>query len=768
MIFLFGAPLEAQTSFQSVASGLASPVGIIHAPGDTNRVFILEQGVNLATTANIKVLDLTTNVVSTFLTVANVTTGGERGLLGMAFHPNYQANGYFYTYVSEPGGGNHQSSIRRYSVLGNPATSNSADPASRQNVLLVSQPFSNHNGGWMSFNPNISGSDPQYLYIAFGDGGSANDPGNRAQDITNQLLGKTLRIDIDGDDFPADPNRNYRIPATNPFVGITGDDEIWSYGLRNHWRNSFDRKTGDLWIADVGQNAREEVNWEPAGAGGRNYGWRVMEGTNCFDNSQAGGNPPCNSPLFTAPVHTYGHVGGTTGGFSITGGYVYRGSVAQYEGLYFFADYVNNNFWTLDPYATNITGSVRNRNSELPLSSGGGYAGIASFGEDARGELYYADLGNGRVFRLQSTAQRSTWNGDAAVGMAGDGSRWSDPNNWTRGNTVDGAFVAKDEAVFVAGSSTAQVDLEGTRSVGGIRFESSYTMVNGTLNVLSGNVHTGLGVTARVNATLAAETASASIRKLGDGRLLANGSTGQLVVLQGTLGGTGTLSNLRVFPGAKVAPGDGIGTLRVSNSYRQVANTSLEIDISNNLGGGPVVNDRLEVTGGAEVDGTLMIVPDDAMYADPTIPGTVQVSTVLTASSVTGTFDALEFDGTVISPQFIEANGSFRTHIDGGLFRGVIYTPSAVAFQNYRALPGDANGDGFVDGTDFNLWNANKFTAGTTWTTGDFNLDGVTDGADFGIWNANKFTSADGVLIPEPAGLGIALGFLIWVGIRRR
>jgi Glucose / Sorbosone dehydrogenase len=623
----------------------------------------------------------------------------------------------------------------------------------------------------MAFNPNISGSDPQYLYVAFGDGGSANDPGNRAQDITSQLLGKIVRIDVNGDDFTTDPNRNYSIPSSNPFVGITGDDEIWSFGLRNPWRNSFDRKTGDMWVADVGQNAREEVNFEPAGSGGRNYGWKVMEGGNCFDNSGTGGNPPCNSPLFTPPVHTYGHVNGTTGGFSITGGYVYRGSVAQYEGLYFFGDFVNNNFWTIDPYATNITATVRNRNSELPLSSGGGFAGIASFGEDGRGELYYSDLGNGRVFRLQSTAQRATWNGDSAVGTAGDGIRWTDANNWTRGSTIDAAIVAKDEAVFVAGSSTSLVNLEGARTVGGIRFESSYTLEGGTLNVLSGNVHVGTGAIARLNATLAAETSAASLRKLGPGHLITNGTTGQVVVLEGSLGGTGTLNNLRVFAGGAVRPGDGIGTLRVTNAFRQVAGTELEIDISNSLGGGPLTNDLLQVSGAAEIGGALVIAPDDAMYVDPSIPGTVEVYTVLTALSLQGRYATLEFDGAIIAPDFIEANGSFRTHIDDGLFRGVVYvsTPStgSVAFQNYRALPGDANGDGVVDGVDFNIWNANKFQAGTRWTSGDFNDDGVTDGADFGIWNANKFTSVDGLLVPEPSSLVLPC-LLLLCGARRR
>ncbi|HEY6564838.1 MAG TPA: PQQ-dependent sugar dehydrogenase, partial [Pirellulaceae bacterium] len=365
-VLVLPSPGWSQTSLTQLATGLTQPVFATSPQGDSNRIFIVEQGI-AAGSANIKVMNLSTNVVSTYMTLTGLACCSERGLLGMAFHPEFATNGHFYTYASVPGGGqNHTSVVRRYTANGDPLTSNTANVASMMPILSYLQPFSNHNGGWMGFNPNISGSDSQYLYIGFGDGGSANDPGNRAQDITNQWLGKMLRVDVNGDDFPADATRNYAIPPTNPFVTTAGDDEIWAYGLRNPWRNSFDRSNGDLWIGDVGQNVLEEIDVEYAGSpGGLNFGWRVEEGTNCFDNSQTGGNAPCGSTTFTDPIHQYSHVGGANGGFSVTGGYVYRGSVAQFQGLYFFADYVNNNFWTLDPYAINPTASVVNRNSAL-------------------------------------------------------------------------------------------------------------------------------------------------------------------------------------------------------------------------------------------------------------------------------------------------------------------------------------------------------------------------------------------------------------------
>jgi glucose/arabinose dehydrogenase len=743
----------AQTSAQRVASGLSNPLYGTFAPGDTSRLFLVEQG--SGGTARIKVLDLDNgNVMATpFLTISGLSTGGERGLLGMAFDPDYANNGHFYTYGSYPGGpGNHQSRIRRYTVDGDPATSNIANPASISNVMSFSEPFFNHNGGWIGFDPTTSNPN---LYIATGDGGSGGDPRNNAQDITNNLLGKMLRIDVSGDDFPGSSTANYAIPDSNPFVGVTGDDEIWAYGLRNSWRNSFDRANGDLWIGDVGQNAREEINFQPADSpGGENYGWRVMEGLNCFDNSQAGGNPPCNDPGFTRPIYTYGHNGGALGGFSVTGGYVYRGSVAQYEGLYFFADYITENIWTIDPLADNPQASVIRRNLEL-VPSAGSISGLSSFAEDANGELYIFSF-TGQVFRVESTARDAIWNGDdATAGASGDGTNWSDANNWTRDGVVDQAIVSKDRAVFAAGSSVDTINLKGTQTVGGAVFESGYTITGGSLVVLSGNVTVNSGVTATLDADLAAERINTSIRKLGSGRLNVNGAVGQTVVMEGTLGGTGVVDVvLRALAGSEVAPGSGgVGTL-TADRYEMAAGSTLEIEVATTEA------DRLAAVGTATISGIMEVIGDDY---DPAVRGTIDQFMVVTASSVNGTFDQVTYDGTTVDQN--EQN----THVGDGLFTSVLYNPTNVTLVNYFALPGDANGDGFVDGIDFIIWNENRFSAGTDWTMADFDGDGTTDGSDFIIWNDNRFTSVDlPSLVPEPTSAVMWASILMVLGLRRR
>jgi hypothetical protein len=224
-----------------------------------------------------------------------------------------------------------------------------------------------------------------------GDGGDANDPGRRAQDITNQKLGKILRLDVSGDDFPADANRNYKIPATNPFVGVDGDDEIWAYGVRNPWRNSFDRVTGDLYIADVGQAEREEVDFQPAAStGGENYGWRIMEGTRV-----TGLDPLPTTPL-VGPIHEYDH----SLGRSITGGYVYRGTNIGGDlwGTYFFADFSTSRIWSFR-YEDGQKMEFTNRTAELRPGSGQSISSISSFGEDGTGNLYIVDYG-GEIYKL--------------------------------------------------------------------------------------------------------------------------------------------------------------------------------------------------------------------------------------------------------------------------------------------------------------------------------------------------------------------------------
>jgi len=375
---------------QLIVSGLDRPVSIAYVPGDFGRLFVVEQR------GRVRIVDLTTNqLLSTpFLNIdGDVSNGfggnGEQGMLGLAFHPDYDSNGWFFVNFNNNVGA---TVIRRYTVGVNP---NIANPTSGVDVLTFSQPFSNHNGGWIGFSPT---EEEGNLYISTGDGGSGNDPGNRAQDITNQRLGKLLRINVDSLPFT--------VPADNPFVGVTGDDEIWAYGLRNPWRCSFDRETGDLYIGDVGQNAWEEINFQPASSsGGENYGWRCMEGNSCTGLTGC----TCNSPTLTDPIHVYSH----PTGFSLTGGHVYRGcQIPGLWGEYFFADFVTTRIWSFNFSGTGTVppSSVTDRVPELP-----GINTISTFGEDAAGELYIADRGSGTIWKIVADAEVADINANGTI-----------------------------------------------------------------------------------------------------------------------------------------------------------------------------------------------------------------------------------------------------------------------------------------------------------------------------------------------------------------
>jgi glucose/arabinose dehydrogenase len=380
-----------------VLSGLARPVFVTHAPGDFGRVFVIEKQGRIRI-ANITSAGAYTLLPTPFLDIDPIVAGGlaensEQGLLGLAFHPNYATNGLFYVnYTAVAGAGD--TVVAEFQVSANP---NVANPAAVRTIITFDQPQANHNGGWIAFGPNDN-----YLYVATGDGGNSNDagaghtePGGNAQDRTSNMLGKMLRLDVNGDDFPAEPNRNYRIPADNPFVGGPEDDEFWAYGLRNPWRPAFDRGTGDLWIADVGQNTIEEINFQPAtGAGiaGRNYGWRCYEGNNVFNFDSV-----CQAQSnYTFPIHTYTH----SQGCSITGGVVYRGcAIPTLQGTYFFADYCANTIWSLR-YNGSTVSEFTNRTAALDPPGALSIASVTSFGEDAYGEMYICDSTGGEVFKM--------------------------------------------------------------------------------------------------------------------------------------------------------------------------------------------------------------------------------------------------------------------------------------------------------------------------------------------------------------------------------
>src|SRR5438034_1281740 len=352
--------------FESVAGSLRRPVGVANAGDGSGRLFVVEQA------GRILIHDGTAVRPSPFLDVsALVSCCGEQGLLGLAFHPHFVANGFLYVDYTNTAG---DTVIARYQVSADP---NVADPSSAQILLTIPQPFSNHNGGQLAFGPD------GFLYVGMGDGGGGGDPGNRAQNL-GELLGKILRIDVDG----ASP---YAIPATNPFRNTSGArPEIWAYGLRNPWRFSFDRRTGDLFIADVGQNHIEEVNFQSAAsAGGENYGWRRMEGTLCYDPSSE-----CNDGTLTLPILEYDH----SQGCSITGGYRYRGArFPQLVGRYFYGDFCSGRIWG----ATESDQAW----SSTALTDTPPY--ITSFGEDEGGELYVVHYGGGSDGALQRVVELS-------------------------------------------------------------------------------------------------------------------------------------------------------------------------------------------------------------------------------------------------------------------------------------------------------------------------------------------------------------------------
>ncbi|MEE8278540.1 MAG: PQQ-dependent sugar dehydrogenase, partial [Thermoanaerobaculia bacterium] len=330
-----------------VAEGLTQPLALVHAGDGSRRLFIVEQG------GRILIHDGTGLLPDPFLDISSrVNCCGERGLLGLAFHPDYASNGFFFVNYTESSG---DTVISRFSVSGDP---NRADGSSETEVLSFAQPFANHNGGQLAFGPD------GHLYIASGDGGSGGDPRNNGQQL-DTLLGKILRIDVD--ELP------FGIPPDNPFVdNPSARAEIWAFGLRNPWRFSFDRSTGDLFIADVGQDRREEVDFQPAGSpGGENYGWRRMEGSLCFNPS--GG---CNDGSLVLPILEYDH----DLGCSVTGGYVYRGTEAPgLEGNYLFGDFCSGLIWGATPGLGGAWAVAELAGSDLAISS---------FGEDGPGELY--------------------------------------------------------------------------------------------------------------------------------------------------------------------------------------------------------------------------------------------------------------------------------------------------------------------------------------------------------------------------------------------
>ena len=356
-------PADAQVSgaieLESTTSDLSQPTAITHAGDGSGRLFVTQKEGELAIIQEGEVLP------EPFLDLSDmVSTDSERGLLDVAFHPNYEENGRFFVHYSDENG---DTVIAEYSVSDDP---NLADPNSERVLLNAKQPYRNHNGGELAFGPD------GYLYIGLGDGGSSGDPKGNGQDLST-VLGKILRIDVDS----GDP---YGIPEDNPFVNDENAlPEIWAYGLRNPWRFSFDRETGDLFIGDVGQNAYEEIDFQPADSeGGENYGWNPTEGEHCYESN-------CDLDAYTLPILEYSHASGD--GESITGGYRYRGSaVPDLAGVYLYADFVSGNLWGA------TQGEDGTWTSETLLETGDN---LVAFGENEAGEVYVADFA-GTLYRI--------------------------------------------------------------------------------------------------------------------------------------------------------------------------------------------------------------------------------------------------------------------------------------------------------------------------------------------------------------------------------
>ena len=439
IVLAFTVPLLAAIQLTPVVSGLSSPLFVTHAGDGSNRLFIVERG------GVVKVLQPGGSAPTVFLDItARVVSGGEQGLLGLAFHPLYESNGRFFVFYTRTGDG--QIVVAEYQVTADPNVASTAETI----ILTIPHPGqTNHNGGMLAF-----GAD-NYLYIGVGDGGGANDVPNNAQNL-DVLLGKILRIDINP---PEGSGLAYVAPDTNPFFGTAGRDEIFTYGMRNPWRFSFDRLNHQLWVADVGQGAREEVD-TPIISGG-NYGWRVYEGFSCTNNDPA----LCGTSGYIAPLFEYPHASGRC---SITGGYVYRGTQnALADGTYVYGDYCTGEIFGWDGTQTLLLDTALN---------------ISSFGEDESGEIYVVGLG-GTVSRLVSTTPCTysiapTSQGFGAGGgannvgvTAGSGCDWTATSNASWIHVTSGASGSGNGSVgYSVDANTLSTPRSGTMTIAGQTF----------------------------------------------------------------------------------------------------------------------------------------------------------------------------------------------------------------------------------------------------------------------------------------------------------
>lgn len=595
-----------------LSTGLSAPVGIVHAPGDASRLFVIEQR-----TGAIRIIDLPAGTVraTPFLTVAGIAaSGSEEGLLGLAFHPQYAANGHIYVNVTapRPGGGGNRTEIRRYTrSAGNPQT---ADPATMQLVLAYDQPQSNHNGGWLGF--GLDG----LLYIAAGDGGASNDSGTghsaggNAQDRGN-LLGKLLRLDVDG-------GSPYAIPAGNPYVGQSGRrGELWAIGLRNPWRCDVDPATGDIWIGDVGQGEREEISLAPAGQAGMNFGWRPWEGN--FRKFAA--ETPVST--HTPPIVDYDR----TFGYCVIGGCIYRGAAMPgLAGTYFYADYGSARFFSLRYSASGGVTQSAERTAEL--KNGQTFDTPTSFGRDAAGEIYFTDYNSGHIWRIGSSLAVSgaATLAPTTVGIATSRSLTASggrtPYVWSLGAGSLPAGMALDAA---SGAVTGSPSAAGTAS-----FTLRVTDQNGA--------RIDRACTLLVNPAPAVATASLPGGTVGQAysqTLAATGGTAPLAwtVSAGALPSGLALSSGGTISGTPAGAGTATFTVRVADAVGASATRVLSIAV----GAGVVITSSPTIapaTVGAPAARTLTASGGATPYAFTVTAGSLPAGTALASSgSLSGT-----------------------------------------------------------------------------------------------------------------------------------
>lgn len=693
---------EQQILATRVANNLNRPVFAVSPPGDTDRLFIAEQH-----TGAIRILDLNTGQLNAtaFLDMSGLSTGNEQGLLGLAFHPDYAQNGQFYVNATL----GSQTNIRRYTVSSD--NSNVADPASAQTVLQYSQPQANHNGGWMDFGPD------GFLYIASGDGGAANDSGSghtsvtgNAQDTTGNLLGKILRIDVNGDDF-ASTTQNYALPPTNPFVDKSGDDEIWAYGLRNPWRASFDRATGDLYIGDVGQDSYEEVDFQPANSqGGENYGWRLREGTQSTPTGGVGGAKP---PGAIDPIHEYSHAGAPDGGFSITGGYMYRGPIESLQGNYFFADYVTDQIWSFE-YDGTTKSNFQNRTSQI-VPDQGSIGGVSSFGEDDDGNLYIVSL-DGDVWRIDDVIDVQTILPAGSVWSylddgSNQGTAWREPDfndaSWASGPAQLG-YGDGDEATEVSYGSNANQKYATTY------FRHQFDLDNADL----------------------VETLTLGLVRDDGAAVYLNGTE----VARDNLAANATSSSFATATVSQAEEGN-FFQFNVDASILQEGENTLAVEIHQRAGNSSDISFDLR----------LLSTFVDTLTGDIDLDGDLDTDDLnLLCSTV--------HDGSVTRARFDRnQDGQFDAEDVAHLVE-----------NEFDTQVGDVNVDGVIDEQD--LSQRILFQSDTQYTSWDLNCDGLTDVRDVNFYLDHRPTErgAGSEAVPEPRSSVVLALVLGVIGLRRR